>query len=167
MHTTSAIVFLILFETTRFASAQEPTQETMLSLFSEGVLREVKSIQPGMINLISSSGARYCVKPVEILDSDRACKKARCLKTFTSRRATALSSGDRALLASPCGQKQSESLYLLWGSKSVLILQSDREGLGLWRRKQGDLSSSNIELETEANKGILSKTPTGFAWTED
>lgn len=169
----SAFVLVLVLVVPDFAysgdsSVGAKTLATQSTTISAGVVRIVRSIKPEMLELGSRSDKRYCVQVVDVLDPDRACKEARCIKTFSSRRAKSLAVGDRALLASICEPTvKGDQPSLLWGSKSVLVLQSDREGPGLWSQKKRNALGSEIELETEASSGTLSRTASGFEWREN
>ena len=91
---------------------------------------------------------------------------AECVAAFLLRRVKGLAVGQRALLAEPCEPGPAGSRpFLLWGSTSVLVLQPERTGAGLWSGLARG-AESVVRLETEGSVGTLSWSSAGFQWRE-
>jgi hypothetical protein len=129
-----------------------------------GAWRAVPGIEPSVMKLGSGRAGMLCVSVVELIDVDAACRVADCVEVFPSRRVKTLIKDQRALRAGSCDAVAAKP-SLLWGSPSVLVLQADRRGAGLWSAqvKRGE---ATIRLETEGSVGTLSRTAEGFRWRE-
>jgi hypothetical protein len=129
-------------------------------------VRPVQSISPGRLELSDAASKQtLCAQVVEIANAAAACELAQCVKVFESRRVKALGKGMRAIRVGSCANPESRPVYLLWGSSSVLVLQPDRTGAGLWEQASSK-SSRQLKMETEAAYGILSLERGRFRWVE-
>jgi hypothetical protein len=129
-------------------------------------VKPVQSISPERLELSDAVLKQtLCAQVVEIANAAGACELARCIKAFASRRVKALEKGMRAIRVGSCADPVSGSVYLLWGSSSVLVLQPDRTGAGLWGQVPSK-SSRQVKMETEAAYGILSLERGRFRWVE-
>lgn len=141
---------------------------TDATLFAQSGLKPVDGVTPTVMRLGRAQGAEArCLQVAEVVDPVLACKMQQCEMTFVSRRTLSLKPGQRALLASGCGGAGESDVKasLLWGSASVLVLQRDRQGAGLWKSvRMRDTSA--VRLETEGNFGTLSWSSKGFVWKE-
>jgi hypothetical protein len=128
-------------------------------------VRPVGGIDPGSVRLGSDKDAR-CLQVVVVVDPIRACQVQQCVKAFPSRRSLALKQNQRALLAGKCGADSAKvKPSLLWGSASVLVLQGERKGAGLWTPVRIGRAHA-VRLETEGSYGALTWSAAGFVWKE-
>jgi hypothetical protein len=129
-------------------------------------VKPVQSISPDRLELSDAASKQtLCAQVVEVANAAAACELAQCIKAFESRRVKALEKGMRAIRVGSCAKPESRPLYLLWGSNSVLVLQPDRTGAGLWEQARSK-SSRQLKMETEAAYGILSLERGRFRWVE-
>jgi hypothetical protein len=129
-------------------------------------LKPVQAISPDRLELSDAASKQtLCAQVVEIANAAAACELAQCVKAFESRRVKALEKGMRAIRVASCANPESRPVYLLWGSSSVLVLQPDRNGAGLWQQASSK-SSKQLKMETEAAYGILSFERGRFRWVE-
>lgn len=128
--------------------------------------RPVPGIEPPTLRLGPAAGEQRCLRVVQVVDAAAACSAAECVAAFPSRRVKGLAVGQRAILAEPCEPGPAGSRpFLLWGSTSVLVLQPERSGAGLWSGLARG-AESVVRLETEGSVGTLSWSGAGFQWRE-
>lgn len=130
-------------------------------------VRPVSGIDPATMRLGSDKGSdARCLQVVEVVDRMRACKVQQCVMAFPSRHTLKLRQGQRALLAGACGADDlNVKPSLLWGSASVLALQNERKGAGIWTSVR--IGGANaVRLETEGSFGTLIWSAAGFVWKE-
>jgi hypothetical protein len=126
----------------------------------------VQSISPNRLELSDAASKQtLCAQVVVVANPAAACEVAQCIKAFESRKVKALEKGVRAIRVASCANPESRPMYLLWGSSSVLVLQPDRTGAGLWQQASSK-SSKQLKMETEAAYGILSFERGRFRWLE-
>jgi hypothetical protein len=129
-------------------------------------LKPVQAISPDRLELSDAASKQtLCAQVVEIANATAACEIAQCIKAFESRRVKALEKGMRAIRVASCANPESRPVYLLWGSSSLLVLQPDRTGAGLWQQTSSK-ASKQLKMETEAAYGILSFERGRFRWVE-
>jgi hypothetical protein len=130
-------------------------------------VRPVAGIDPATVRVGSDRGDDVrCLQVVEVIDRMLACQAQQCVMAFPSRRSLTLKQNQRALLASACS---ADSAYvkptLLWGSASVLVLQNERKGPGIWAQER--IGNANAaRMETEGSFGTLTWSAGRFVWME-
>lgn len=122
---------------------------------------------PLLLGRLESGGKRHALAAIEVKEPEQLCRIKRCVKLFESRRVKKLEPGMRALVIAEVDRNCNVGrTTILWGSGSVLVLQPDRTGEGLWEVvKQGDHDA--FQLVTEATQGRIMKEKQRLIWQED
>jgi len=127
----------------------------------------VDSIEPmSLIAKLENKDKKYIVNVIQVIDPVKLCHSIECVKLFVSRRENKLKEGMRAVFISELDSScHISSTKLLWGSASVLVLQPDRIGSGLWKVViRGGHQA--FDLVTEGTHGTITKSKGSFKWHE-
>jgi hypothetical protein len=175
-------VILLLFMASCPSSAATDSADakfqSLVENLSRGSLLRVDSVTPVVLHAdLTGSGSDYAATIVEVRNAHDACAVMTCIKLFESRRTKLLADGMRAVVifnetkGAPTARDRP---VLLWGSRSILVLQSERtkaEVANAWRvvqaaSKLNGKSLPGFELDTEAAHGVITKGDHGFTWTD-
>jgi hypothetical protein len=135
---------------------------------SDKTYKVVETIEPmSLVARLENNDKKYIVHVIDVIDPVKLCKSIDCIKLFVSRREKKLREGMRAVLISEFDKScHISNTKLIWGSASVLVLQPDRNGSGLWEVVNMD-NHQAFQLMTESNHGTITRNKKKFSWKEE